>query len=230
MLGRMRSVSLSQEKIVLSDRDRFVLRLLAPPAGIYQRGQSSHARARRLHSGHSRRRDGASGDRARHRSGDRRDLRDVGRLDAPPRQCRRLDAARHADRISVRVVGGRAQRRADRLCRDPRALRDLGHGLVRSMASAATLSFRSTSFTCPPAPPASPGSAAALCSACRRRSCFSPLVALLGFRHPALHQAGAVHLRDRRQFRGRAHFGRAGASDHRPAIRDFRDDRLSSPA
>ena len=55
---------------------------------------------------------------------------------------------------------------------------------------------------------------------------FFALVALLGLRLPALHQTGAVHLRDRRQFCGGAHIGRARASGHRSAIRDFRDDRL----
>ena len=41
-------------------------------------------------------------------------------------------------------------------------------------------------------------------------------------RLPAVHQTRAVHLRDRRQFRGGAHFRRAGASDHRPAICAYR--------
>ena len=46
------------------------------------------------------------------------------------------------------------------------------------------------------------------------------------FRLPALHKAGPVHLRDRRQFRGGADLRRSGASDHRPAIRGLRDGRL----
>ena len=47
---------------------------------------------------------------------------------------------------------------------------------------------------------------------------------------PALHQAGAVRLCNWRQLRRGAHFRRAGALGHRPAIYDLRVNRLSSPA
>ena len=41
---------------------------------------------------------------------------------------------------------------------------------------------------------------------------FFAVVAALGLRLPAVHQTGAVHLRDRRQFRGGTHIGRARAA------------------
>ena len=156
-------------------------------------------------------------DRARDRSDDRRDLRDVGRLDAPPRQWRRLDPARHAAGLSVCVGGGRDQRRADRLCRDPRSLRDSGHGLaglwlraLRPRAALRRLHARQRLRHRLDRRRIRLGRADAnpVFRACRPAR----------FLVPALHQAGAVHLCDRRQFRGGAYFGRAGASGHRPAI------------
>ena len=55
---------------------------------------------------------------------------------------------------------------------------------------------------------------------------FFALIALARLRVPSLHQGRALHLRDRRQFRGGAHRRRAGAPDHRSAIRAVRLDRL----
>src|SRR5277367_3223151 len=113
MLGWVRSVAVSQEKIVLLDRYRFVLRVLGLPQRISQFGQLAIPGVQRVHAGHSWRRDGVCRDRSRRRPDDRRNLRDIGRMDALPLQCGRLDTRRDGAWISVGAFGRCGQRRAD---------------------------------------------------------------------------------------------------------------------
>ena len=127
--------------------------------------------------------------------------------------------------ISAGADDRRDQRRVDRLCRDPRALRHSRHGVaglrLRSLGSRSPLRrLLAAERRCHRVD--------------RRRFRLGRADADPVFRPhrlprlcvPALHQTGAVHLRDRRQFRGGAHFRRAGASDHRPAIHALCVDRL----
>ena len=204
MLGRARIWPSSQEKIVLLIAIVLFVCFRCSSMGFLVRTISSRSCAASP-PGHSRRWDGDCCHRARGRSDDRRDLRDVCGLDAPPRRYRRLDPGRYAARLSAGAVGRRDQWRADRLCRDPRVVRDFGHGVVR-------LRLRSLRSRPP---------LRRLYARQRRRIAWigggfvsgvpTPILFFAPrrparLRVPALHQAGPVHLRDRRQFRSGAHF------------------------
>jgi hypothetical protein len=127
----------------LPDRHRLVHCLFGFFTRVSDLRKPHHPGARRLHPGDSRGWHGDRGDRAGRRFDDRRDLRDVRRLDAPSRRPRRFDTGRDVAGISPGADGGRHQWRADCLCRDPGAVRHARHGAtglwLRSLRSRSAL-------------------------------------------------------------------------------------------